>query len=177
LVKDLGATLAIDYSSPDVVEQIKASAPDLAYAFDTIGNSSSSETASRAIKAPAHLCTVRPGKANTEKVLKGVEVTDVLVWTAFLKDHSYGKFHWHVSVLSWKKDFRENPLTPSIRHPKTIMSSPASCLKNFLSFSALEKLRLTMCIFFTDWTLCPRDSKCIVKERYLPKRLSMSCRW
>lgn len=97
LVKDLGATLAIDYSSPDVVEQIKAAVPDLAYAFDTIGNTSSSETASRAMKAPAHLCTVRPGKANTDKVVKGVEVTDVLVWTAFLKDHSYGKFHWPAS--------------------------------------------------------------------------------
>jgi NADPH:quinone reductase-like Zn-dependent oxidoreductase len=106
LVKELGANFTFDYSSPDVVEQIKSAAPDLAYVFDTIGNSSSSETASRAAKAPAHICTVRPGKANTGNVVEGIEVTDVLVWTAFLKDHSYGKYHWPVSTTMGNRDCR-----------------------------------------------------------------------
>ena len=44
------------------------------------------------------LCTVRPGKANTEKVEKRVRVTDVLVWTAFLNDHAYKEFKYPVSV-------------------------------------------------------------------------------
>lgn len=40
---------------------------------------------------------MRPGKANTEQVTANTHVTDVLVWTAFLKDHRYGEFHWPVS--------------------------------------------------------------------------------
>ncbi|KAL5041770.1 hypothetical protein BDW71DRAFT_217419 [Aspergillus fruticulosus] len=42
-------------------------------------------------------CTVRPGKANTGNVVQGTRVTDVLVWMAFLKDHSYGEFKWPAS--------------------------------------------------------------------------------
>ncbi|RHZ59802.1 uncharacterized protein CDV56_106190 [Aspergillus thermomutatus] len=44
-----------------------------------------------------NLCTVRPGKANTKGVAAGTHVTNVLVWTAFLKDHSYGEFKWPAS--------------------------------------------------------------------------------
>ncbi|KAK6837501.1 hypothetical protein RU639_000987 [Aspergillus parasiticus] len=43
------------------------------------------------------ICTVRPGKANTEGISEKAHVTDVLVWTAFLKEHRYGKFHWPAS--------------------------------------------------------------------------------
>lgn len=46
------------------------------------------------------ICTVRPGKANTDDVPKNVEVTDVLVFTAFLKPHTYKEvYHWPVRTL------------------------------------------------------------------------------
>ncbi|KAL4747506.1 hypothetical protein BDW72DRAFT_206398 [Aspergillus terricola var. indicus] len=80
-------------------DQVRSSGgPDLAYAFDTIGNSTSSSAASQALRdGTGTLCTVRPGKAHTESVASGTAVTDVLVWTAFLKDHSYGEFKWPAS--------------------------------------------------------------------------------
>lgn len=91
----------MDYRAEDVVEQIKRAVPDLIYTFDTIGSKDSSRMASHAVGgAGGTLCTVRPGKANTEEVADGVTVTDVLVWTAFLKEHSYGKFYWPVSGIS-----------------------------------------------------------------------------
>lgn len=100
LVKSYGAKEAFDYRDPQVVEKIREAAPGLRYVFDTIGNTTSSKTGSRAICAEnGVLCTVRPGKGNTEEVAKGVKVTDVLVWTAFLKEHRYGEFYWPVSTL------------------------------------------------------------------------------
>lgn len=93
--KSLGANHVFDYKSDDVVDQIKSAAPRLQYIFDTIGDSSSSVTASNALgEAGGTLCTVRPGKVNTEGVSSQAKVTDVLVWTAFLKDHQYKEFKW-----------------------------------------------------------------------------------
>lgn len=98
LVKSLGAHHVFNYRDSDVAKQIRNVAPDLEYVFDTIGNSDSSTLASHGIKeSGGRLCTVRPGKANTESVSKQTTVTDVLVWTAFLKDHRYGSFFWPVS--------------------------------------------------------------------------------
>jgi NADPH:quinone reductase-like Zn-dependent oxidoreductase len=100
LVKKLGATHVFDYNDSNVVDNIKKAAPDLEYTFDTIGAGDSSAQASQAIASKGGvLCTVRPGKANTENVAQHVKVTDVLVWTAFLKDHQYKDFHWPVSHL------------------------------------------------------------------------------
>ncbi|KAI1860549.1 hypothetical protein JX265_009948 [Neoarthrinium moseri] len=97
-VKALGAKHVFDYRDEKVVEKIKQAGPHLRYVFDTIGNETSSATGSQAIAEatgqPGALCTVRPGKANTEGVNKGTKVTDVLVWTAFLKEHRYGDFYW-----------------------------------------------------------------------------------
>jgi len=98
LVKSLGATAVFDYKDSNVTERIKAAAPDLAYVFDTIGSQTSSAQASEAVRqAGGTLCTVRPGKAFTDKVAERVKVTDVLVWTVFLKDHRYREFFWPVS--------------------------------------------------------------------------------
>ncbi|OLN85193.1 Zinc-type alcohol dehydrogenase-like protein C2E1P3.01-like protein 4 [Colletotrichum chlorophyti] len=95
LAKSLGAQHVFDYHDDNVVEAIKKAAPGLKYVFDTIGNKTSSGLASQVInEGGGVLCTVRPGKANTENVTKQTKVTDVLVWTAFLKDHSYGDFKW-----------------------------------------------------------------------------------
>ncbi|KAF3052480.1 hypothetical protein E8E11_010657 [Didymella keratinophila] len=94
-VKDLGAHHVFDYKSDDVVDKIKEAAPRLQYIFDTIGDKTSSATSSHALgEAGGTLCTVRPGKANTEGVSSQAKVTDVLVWTAFLKDHQYKEFKW-----------------------------------------------------------------------------------
>ncbi|KAH6686376.1 chaperonin 10-like protein [Plectosphaerella plurivora] len=90
LVKPLGATHVFDYHDDDIVDEIRNAAPGLPYVFDNIGNKTSSATASKAIaRGGGKLCTVRPGKDFTEDVVEGVEVTDVLVWAAFLKEHRY----------------------------------------------------------------------------------------
>lgn len=82
-----------------MVEKIQGVVSYLKHAFDTIGNSTSSTIASYAFyQGPGNLCTVRPGKANTENVAAGSHITDVVVWTAFPKDHGYGKFKWPVRV-------------------------------------------------------------------------------
>lgn len=100
LVRSHGAKHVFDYKDQQVVEKIQQAAPNLKHVFDTIGNPSSSPTGSRAVRGEAaNLCTVRPGKAYTENVAPGTRVTDVLVWKAFLKDHTYGEFKWPVSVL------------------------------------------------------------------------------
>ncbi|KAJ8111687.1 hypothetical protein OPT61_g5772 [Boeremia exigua] len=102
-LKSLGASHVFDYKSNDVLDQIKNAAPRLQYIFDTIGDKTSSATASHALgEAGGMLCTVRPGKANTEGVSSRTKVTDVLVWTAFLKDHQYKAFKWPASENNHK---------------------------------------------------------------------------
>ncbi|RSL98994.1 hypothetical protein CEP52_009953 [Fusarium oligoseptatum] len=98
LAKNSGATYVFDYNDPEVASKIKAAVPDLQHVFDTIGNATSSATAAEAISGPGGvLCTVRPGKANTENVPSAIKVTDVFVFTAFPTEHSYrGKAHWPV---------------------------------------------------------------------------------
>lgn len=100
-MKSLGASLVYDYRDSDVVAKIAKDVPDLKYAFDTIGNSMSSTMAAQAIgENKGNVCTVRPGKQFTEDVPKHVRVTDVLVFTAFLKPHVYKEvFKWPVSFL------------------------------------------------------------------------------
>lgn len=97
LVKRLGATHVFDYNDPNVTDSIRKAAPNISYIFDTIGSKDSSALASKAANSDCALCIVRPGKANTENVPKSVRVTDVLVWTAFLKDHQFKEFKWPVS--------------------------------------------------------------------------------
>lgn len=98
LVKSLGATHAFDYKESDVADKIKEAAPDLKYVFDTIGNETSSVTASKAIdKNGGTLCTTRPTKEHTENVTGQTKVTCVLVWTAFLTDHEYSGIRWPAS--------------------------------------------------------------------------------
>lgn len=98
-VRHLGAKHVFDYNDENVAQKIKEAVPGLKYVFDTIGNSSSSSIASQSLdRCGGQLCTVRPGKGNTENVPKWTRVTDVLVWTAFLKEHQYAHFRWPVSV-------------------------------------------------------------------------------
>lgn len=81
-----------------MVSNVRKAAPNIAHVFDCIGAGDSSTTASQCVNSSnGVLCTVRPGKALTENVEKSVKVTDVLVWTAFLRDHDYKDFHWDAS--------------------------------------------------------------------------------
>jgi NADPH:quinone reductase-like Zn-dependent oxidoreductase len=99
LVQSYGANHVFDYNDPSVIEKIKDAAPSLQHIFDTIGNNTSSAISSQAFGGrQGHLCTVRPGKAHTEQVTANTHVTDVLVWTAFLKDHAYGDYRWPVNT-------------------------------------------------------------------------------
>lgn len=98
-VRDLGAERVFDYREEGVGEKIRAEEGEVRYAFDTIGNEGSSGLASGALKEGGTLCTVRPGRANTGDVRAGTKVVDVLVWTAFLKEHRYGEFKWPVSFV------------------------------------------------------------------------------
>ncbi|KAL1989078.1 hypothetical protein VTN96DRAFT_5841 [Rasamsonia emersonii] len=128
LLRSYGARHLFDYHNEKVVEKIRDAVPELHYAFDTIGDSTSSGVASQAFgEGKSYLCTVRPGKANTENVTPQTEVTDVLVWTAFMKDHRYGKFYWPPSkddhelaseffekLPSWLEDGRIRSNTPKV---------------------------------------------------------------
>ncbi|KAJ5682681.1 hypothetical protein N7462_005846 [Penicillium macrosclerotiorum] len=103
LVRSCGANHIFDYNDPTVIDKIKEVSADLRYAFDTIGSITSSTLASRAWgDRPGNLCTVRPGKANTEQVTSNTRITDVLLWTVFLKDQWWhdnqnNQFHWPAS--------------------------------------------------------------------------------
>ncbi|KAE8416814.1 putative zinc-binding dehydrogenase family oxidoreductase [Aspergillus pseudocaelatus] len=98
LVRSYGAKYVFDYKDKKVVEDIRKAAPNIYHVFDTVGNQGSSPTASQVFgDRQGRICTVRPGKANTEGVSENAHVTDVLVWTAFLKEHRYGTFYWPAS--------------------------------------------------------------------------------
>ena len=87
-----------DYHDAEVIAKIKSVAPTLAHVFDCIGSKSSSASASQTVSDKGGvLCTVRPGKQFTDEVASHVKVTDVLVWTVFLKDHQYKEFKWPAS--------------------------------------------------------------------------------
>ena len=100
--KNAGATYIFDYNDENTIQRIRQAMPQLSHVFDTIGNASSSAIAARALNGQSgSLCTVRPGKANTEDVPEHVKVTDVFVFTAFPKPHTYrNSKHWPVSVSS-----------------------------------------------------------------------------
>jgi len=94
LVKDLGAKHVFDYRSPTVVEDIKKTLPNITHVFDCVATETSSKQASGAVcEACGLLCTVAPGKRNTEHIESRVKATDVIVWTAFFTELNYGPVH------------------------------------------------------------------------------------
>ncbi|KAF4334076.1 branched-chain amino acid aminotransferase [Fusarium beomiforme] len=99
-VRQAGAEHVFDYNDEEVVSKIRSALPNLQHVFDTVGNETSSATAASAIsQSEGALCTVRPGKANTQDVPSHIKVTDVFVFTAFPTEHSYrGKAHWPVKM-------------------------------------------------------------------------------
>ncbi|EQB49313.1 hypothetical protein CGLO_11346 [Colletotrichum gloeosporioides Cg-14] len=117
-VKSAGATLAFDYNDEEVISRIREAVPDLEHVFDTIGNASSSAAASKPLKdSTGRLCTVRPGKANTESVPATVDVSDVFVFTAFPTAHTYrGKAHWPVNIPNHKLSLDLHDQLPKLLH-------------------------------------------------------------
>lgn len=95
-----GATYVFDYNDEDVISKLRSALPNVQHAFDTIGNETSSATVAKAmVSTGCTLCTVRPGRANTQDVPSHIKVTDVFVFTAFPTEHVYrGKAHWPVSI-------------------------------------------------------------------------------
>jgi NADPH:quinone reductase-like Zn-dependent oxidoreductase len=92
VVESLGAEHIFDYTSKSVVEEIKKTLPNIRYVLDCIGTEESSALASETVvEAGGKLCTIQPGKRNTGKVAERVNVTDVLVFTAFYEELNYGK--------------------------------------------------------------------------------------
>jgi NADPH:quinone reductase-like Zn-dependent oxidoreductase len=101
VVESLGAEHVFDYTSKTVVEDIKKTLPNIKYVLDCIGTEESSSLARQTVvEAGGKLCTIQPGKRNTEKVADRVEVSDVLVFTAFYEELNYGK----VTVAVRKED-------------------------------------------------------------------------
>jgi len=97
LCKSLGAAWTFDYHDQNVIANIREEVSGIRYVFDCIGSSTSSTQASQATdEKGGRLCTVRPGKVFTDNVEKRVEISDVLVWTAFLRDHAYKEFNYPV---------------------------------------------------------------------------------
>ncbi|KAJ3531580.1 hypothetical protein NM208_g8812 [Fusarium decemcellulare] len=99
-VEQTGADHIFDYNDPEVISKIQASLPNVQHVFDTIGDEKSSTISAQAITKPSGaLCTVRPGKTNTEGVPPHIKVTDVFVFTAFPTEHTYrGKAHWPLNI-------------------------------------------------------------------------------
>lgn len=101
VVESLGAEHIFDYTSKTVVEDIKKTLPNIKYVLDCIGTEESSTLASQTVvEAGGKLCTIQPGKRNTENVADRLEVSDVLVFTAFYEELNYGK----VTVAVRKED-------------------------------------------------------------------------
>ena len=105
LVKNVGADWVFDYRDENLVEKVKANIPNISHVFDCIGEVSSSTQGSQIVQSTGGiLCTVNPGKDNTENVESRVKVTDVLVFTAFWKDLQYLGLNFPVSDLLSYKD-------------------------------------------------------------------------
>ncbi|KAI9742115.1 MAG: hypothetical protein M1834_000505 [Cirrosporium novae-zelandiae] len=112
MCKRLGSTHVFDYHDPDVVEKIKKAVPDITYVFDAVGSKESSRKGSEAVSSSKGgvLCTVRPGKTNTEAVVEGVRVTDVVVWTGLNREIKLTGYEWPASKEDYELsvEFYEN---------------------------------------------------------------------
>lgn len=100
LLKSLGAHYVLDYRDKNILAQIQKLAPDLQYAFDTIGASSYSAAISRALAgATRNLCSIRLAAEYHFGVIPGITVSEVSVWKAFLNDHHIAGISRFVSPL------------------------------------------------------------------------------
>ncbi|KAI8716393.1 PKS-ER domain-containing protein [Fusarium sp. LHS14.1] len=143
LAKNAGANHVFDYNDPEVASKIKTAVPDLQHVFDTIGNTTSSATAAQAIGKPGGvLCTVRPGKVNTENVPSTVKVTDVFVFTAFPTEHNYrGKAHWPVKMGDHKLSSEFHGQLESLLGNGSLKPIPIRILGQLSAFTVEEAMQ------------------------------------
>ncbi|KAF5687001.1 ToxD-like protein [Fusarium denticulatum] len=139
-MRQAGATHVFDYNDEEVTSKIQSALPNLQHVFDTVGNETSSATAARSINQPEGLlCTVRPGKANTQDVPSHIKVTDVFVFTAFPTEHSYrGKAHWPVKMNDHKLSAGFHGQLETLLGNRSLKPSPIR-LMGQLSPSTVEK--------------------------------------
>ncbi|KAK7452588.1 hypothetical protein CaCOL14_004503 [Colletotrichum acutatum] len=143
-VKNAGATHVFDYNDADVVMKLQTVVPTLSHIFDTIGNASSSAMAAAALHGRAGvLCTVRPGKANTEEVPSNIKVTDVFVFTAFPTAHTYrGLVHWPVSMPNHLLSAELYERLPSLLESNAIKPPPVKLLGRLSPQTVNEAMEL-----------------------------------
>ncbi|KPM42101.1 hypothetical protein AK830_g4456 [Neonectria ditissima] len=136
LLRSFGAKHVFNYKDPEVISKIQQALPDVQYVFDTIGNETSSATASKAICASGGtLCTVRPFRENTENVTPQTKVTSLLVFTAFLRDQHLGSNFLPASLAGsfCGQPCHDLPLT-CFRPVKKITSLLQSSMRSYPSF-------------------------------------------
>ncbi|OJJ65396.1 hypothetical protein ASPSYDRAFT_54670 [Aspergillus sydowii CBS 593.65] len=101
LVRSLGASHVLDYCNMDMIPRIHKLAPELEYAFDTMGSSKTSSTVSEALTGVSRrLCTIRQSDAYQSNISSYASITEVCVWKAFLHDHWEGERRFSPSVSS-----------------------------------------------------------------------------
>ncbi len=146
VVKQAGAAHVFDYADPDVVTKIRAAVPGLASVFDTIGNATSSTMAASALddkNGGGALCTVRPGKGNTQGVPETVRVSDVFVFSAFPKAHSYrGATHWPVIMENHQLCAELCERLPQLLEEGDIMPPPVKNVGSLSPDSLREAMEL-----------------------------------
>lgn len=101
LLKSLGASHVLDYHDKDVVARIRKLAPDLEYAFDTLGPSSNSVIVSQALASDGgNLCTLHSDNSNMSGVGCLTKWTYVSIWKAFLHEHRFNGTNFRVGPQS-----------------------------------------------------------------------------
>ncbi|KAJ5283318.1 hypothetical protein N7505_001298 [Penicillium chrysogenum] len=127
-LKSLGACYVLDYRDEDVVARIRKLAPDLEYAFDTLGPSSNSLIVSQALaNGGGNLCTLHLDNLNMLGVAPLSKRTYVSIWKAFLHEHQFSGTDFKPSVedhelaarlfhslSDWLKDGKIKPNHPQI---------------------------------------------------------------
>lgn len=99
-VRSLGAHHVINYHDNDVIAQIRALAPNLEYAFDAVGSSSSLATVSEALSGSGgNLCSIQPNTIGASMLAPNVNATEVRLWRAFLQGHRFDGISSPVSLL------------------------------------------------------------------------------
>ncbi|GKU21736.1 oxidoreductase [Fusarium langsethiae] len=142
--KKAGATHVFDYRDPGVASKISSVLPTLGRVFDTIGSVDSSSTAASALNENrGSLCTVRPGRANTQDVPKTVKVSDVFVFTAFPTPHSYrGTAHWPVMMENHRLSAELYNELPRLLSAGLIKPPPVRILGKLCPATILEAMEL-----------------------------------
>jgi NADPH:quinone reductase-like Zn-dependent oxidoreductase len=89
-LRSLGAHYVLNYHDKDVLAHIRNIAPNLEYAFDAVGSSSSLATVSEALgKNGGNICTIRPNTIHALALPPQVKATEVRLARAFLQMHMF----------------------------------------------------------------------------------------